>query len=96
MKFSPNSFDSLLNIADNLKGLTLIPGLYYADLPIERKANAKDFEAPFPVRKISLVYHRPYAKLRLITALAEEIKETISPLLHTSKLKSSDKMIAKM
>lgn len=96
LKFSPNSFDSLLNIVDNLKGLTLIPELYFADLPEERKANVRDFEAPFPVREISMVYHRPYAKLRLITVLAEEIKQTILPLLHTTKLKNSDMMIAKV
>ncbi len=96
LNFSPNSFDSLLNIVDNLKGLTLIPELYYSDLPKERTKNVRDFEAPYPVREISLVYHRPYAKLRLINALANEIKLAIAPLLQTTQLKNSEMMIAKV
>lgn len=96
LSFNPNSFDSLLNIVDKLEGLTLIPELYYEDLPIERKLKARDFEAPFPVREISLVYYRPYAKLRLVNAVAKEIKEIIAPILQTSKLKSHEMNIAKI
>lgn len=96
LDFKPNSFDSLINIVENLNGLTLIPELYYADLSMERKANVTDFNAPYPVREISLVFHRPYAKLRLIEALKNEIKQTIPPLLQTSKLKNNELLIAKM
>ena len=96
LNFNPNSFDSLINIVENLNGLTLIPELYYADLSIEKKANVTDFNAPYPVREVSLVFHRPYAKLRLIEALQNEIKRTIPPLLQTSKLKNSELLIAKM
>jgi LysR family hydrogen peroxide-inducible transcriptional activator len=96
LSFNPNSFDSLLNIVDKLEGLTLIPELYFEDLSVERKLKARDFEAPYPVREISLVYYRPYAKLRLLNALAKEIKEIISPILQTSKLKNSDMKIAKI
>jgi LysR family hydrogen peroxide-inducible transcriptional activator len=96
LDFSPTSFDSLINIVENLNGLTLIPELYYADLSKERKANVTDFNAPYPVREISLVFHRPYAKLRLIEALIKEIKQTIPPILQTSKLKNNEMLIAKM
>ena len=94
--FSPNSFETLINIVDKLKGLTLIPELFYNDLSEERKKNIKDFSSPFPVREISIVFHRPYAKSRLIEALSHEIKEIISPLLDTSNLKNSEMIIAKM
>lgn len=96
LQFSPGSFDSLVNIVDNLKGLTLIPELYYADLPQTRKKNVRDFEAPYPVREISLVYHRPYAKSRILNALATEIKQIILPVLQTRQLKNNQMMIAKM
>jgi LysR family hydrogen peroxide-inducible transcriptional activator len=96
LKFNPNSFDSLLNIVDTLEGLTLIPELYFADLSKERKLLVKDFTAPFPVREISLVFYRPYAKLRLINAVAKEIKEVIVPVLQTSKLKNKEMLIAKI
>jgi LysR family hydrogen peroxide-inducible transcriptional activator len=94
--FSPNSFETLINIVDKLKGLTLIPELFYNDLSEERKKNIKDFSSPFPVREISIVFHRPYAKSRLIEALSQEIREIISPLLDTSNLKNSEMIIAKM
>ena len=96
LKFHPNSFESLLNIVDKLQCLTLIPELYAASLSRERKNKIKSFTAPYPVREVSLVYHRPYAKLRLIEALHKEIKEIIRPMLETSKIKNSDMIIAKM
>lgn len=96
LNFHPNSFDSLINIVDSLKGLTLIPELYFMDLPKEKKANVIDFHAPYPVREVSLVYHRPYAKERLIQALAQEIKAIISPILQTTSLLNSEMLIAKM
>jgi LysR family hydrogen peroxide-inducible transcriptional activator len=79
-----------------MQGLTLIPELYYKDLPANRKKNVRNFEAPYPVREISMVYHRPYAKSRLIDALTKEIKHIISPLLQTTQLKSNEMMIAAM
>ncbi|MEO0001154.1 MAG: hypothetical protein RL766_1200 [Bacteroidota bacterium] len=94
LSFQPNSFESLLNIVDQMKGLTLIPELYYHDLCIEKKQNVRDFMKPFPVREISIIYYRPYAKLRLIEALSEQINANISPLLQSSKLKNSDMLIA--
>lgn len=96
LDFKPNSFDSLINMVDNTNGLTLIPELYYMDLAKEKRSKVIDFNSPFPVREVSLIYNRPYAKLRLINALAAEIKETVLPILHTSKLKNKDMIIAKM
>lgn len=96
LSFNPNSFDTLLNIVDTMKGLTMIPELYYNDLPQERKKRVRDFQAPYPVREISLVFHRPYAKLRLINALGDEIKKQITSLLKTSGIKNSEMMIAKI
>lgn len=96
LDFKPNSFDSLINMVDNTDGLTLIPELYFMDLAKEKKAKVVDFNSPYPVREVSLIYNRPYAKLRLINALGEEIKQTILPILNTSKLKNKEMIIAKM
>lgn len=96
LNFSPNSFDSLLNIVDSLNGLTLIPELYCMDLPAERKEKVRDFTSPYPVREISLVYFRPYAKLRLIDAVSNQIKQLVEPILQTSHLKNNEMRIAKL
>lgn len=96
LDFKPNSFDSLINMVDNTNGLTLIPELYYMDLSKEKKTKVIDFKPPYPVREVSLIYNRPFAKLRLINALGEEIKQTVSPILQTRKLKNKEMLIAKM
>ncbi|WP_459415845.1 LysR substrate-binding domain-containing protein [Flagellimonas marinaquae] len=96
LHFQPNSLNSLLNMVDNLNGITLIPELYYLDLPKKQKKLVKDFVSPYPVREISLVYHRPYAKLRLIASLKNEIISTIKPILDSHSLKNHEMIIAKM
>lgn len=96
INFHPNSFDSLINIVINLKGLTLIPELYFNDLPEDKKAMVKDFTKPYPVREISMVYYRPYAKLRLIEAISNEIKSIVTPQLQTSKFNDIEMKIAKI
>lgn len=96
LNFRPHSFDSLLNIVDKMKGLTIIPELYYHDLPEQRKKRVKEFSKPYPVREISMIFHRPYAKLKLIQALSDEIKALITPKLETRALKNSDMKIAKI
>lgn len=96
LTFNPNSMETLLNIVDKLNGLTLIPELFYHDLSEERKNNIKDFTSPFPVREISMVFHRPYAKSRLIETISQDIRQIIIPLLETSKLKNKEMIIAKM
>ncbi|GAB4123702.1 MAG: LysR substrate-binding domain-containing protein [Raineya sp.] len=77
--FEANSFDTLLNIVDDFGGLTLIPELYYQSLPQNRKQKVSFFQSPIPVREISLVYFRPFAKYRIIHALVQEIKAIVSP-----------------
>lgn len=94
--FSPSTFESLLSMVDSLKGLTLIPELYVLDLPGERRTMIRDFQSPYPVREVSLVYHRPYVKQFLVKALVKHIKECIEPILFTSKLPKHEMMIARM
>lgn len=96
LNFQPNSFESLLNLVDEMKGLTLIPELYFLDLDKSRKKNVHDFVAPFPVREISLVYARPYARQRILSAVSTEIRKTICPILQTTKLRKRDMTIAKI
>lgn len=96
LSFEPNTFESLLNFVDNLQGLTLLPELYCKDLPTEKQHKLIDFKSPYPVREISLVYHRPYVKKNLITVLAQEIKQIIPPLLETSLLKNNEMSITKI
>lgn len=90
LKLEASSFDTLLNMIDEFGGLTLIPELYYNTLSSERKKQVSFFNAPIPVREMSIIYHRPYAKIRTIEALANIIHNTINKDLISNKYKKSE------
>lgn len=90
LKLEASSFDTLLNMIDEFGGLTLIPELYYNTLSSERKKQVSFFNAPIPVREMSIIYHRPYAKIRTIEALANIIHSTINKNLISNKYKKSE------
>lgn len=94
--FYPSSFDTLLNLVDKMQGITLIPELLCMSLSQERKDRLADFISPYPVREISLLYHRPYAKITLINNLYRLIKELFLPLLSTSKIPKHELLIAQI
>ena len=88
--FKGSSFDTLINLADRFGGYTLIPELYFNLMAKEKQQKTRHFETPLPVREISLIYHRPYAKRRTIDVLSELVIREITPLLVTSKHKAKN------
>jgi LysR family hydrogen peroxide-inducible transcriptional activator len=56
----------------------------------EKQQKTRHFETPLPVREISMIYHRPYAKRRTIDVLSELVIREITPLLVTSKHKAKN------
>lgn len=93
--FEANSFETLLNMVDDFGGLTLIPELYYQTLPPHKKKKVSLFQSPIPVREISLVHFRPFAKHRIIHALTEEIREIIAPQLLSANYPKHELTIVK-
>lgn len=93
LKFEANSFETLLNMVDSLGGLTVLPELYLKQLSKERQQKITPFHSPHPVREISMVFHRPYAKFRLQNLLAAEMKRLFTPNLLSSQLKKSEQVI---
>lgn len=96
LKLEASSFDTLLNMIDEFGGLTLIPELYYNTLSRERKKQVSFFNAPIPVREMSIIYHRPYAKIRTIEALSNIIQTTINKDLISNKYKKSELSITQI
>lgn len=96
LSFEANSFETLLNMVDTFGGLTIIPELYFQSLPPERRQKVSRFHAPYPVREVSLAYYRPFARLRLIQALTDEIRALISPALATSSQRKDELMIVQV
>jgi LysR family hydrogen peroxide-inducible transcriptional activator len=90
LQFAGSSFDTLLNLTDRFGGYTLVPELYYRQMPEAKKKKTRFFETPFPVREISLVFHRPYTHERTLKLLAEKIIQWVQPQLSTYQMSARD------
>jgi LysR family transcriptional regulator, hydrogen peroxide-inducible genes activator len=75
--FEAGSLETLMNIVDREGGITLIPELAKYGMPEQRLGNVRSFTNMRPLREVSLVYSRHFAKHRLINLLWREIKEDI-------------------
>ena len=83
--FEAGSLETLMNIVDHEGGITLIPELAKATMSIKRAGNVKAFSNLKPLREVSLVYSRHFAKHKLINLLLREIKNAVPPELQDEK-----------
>jgi LysR family hydrogen peroxide-inducible transcriptional activator len=74
-----------MNIIDREGGITLIPELAKEGMSPERSQNVMSFTNFKPLREVSLVYSRHFAKHKLINLLWREIKEAIPEGLEDSE-----------
>lgn len=75
--FEAGSLETLMNIIDREGGITLIPELAKGGMSEKRLSNVRSFSDIKPLREVSLVYSRHFAKHKLINLLWREIKEDI-------------------
>lgn len=75
--FEAGSLETLMNIIDREGGITLIPELAKYNMAESRTSNVKSFTNIKPLREVSLVYSRHFAKHKLINLLWKEIKDSI-------------------
>jgi LysR family hydrogen peroxide-inducible transcriptional activator len=75
--FEAGSLETLMNIVDKEGGLTLIPELAKLGMSEKKLANVLSFTNIKPLREVSLVYSRHFAKYKLINLLWREIRECI-------------------
>lgn len=67
------SFETLVNLADEDMGMTLLPYLNTLELDEKKKENLKYFNKPSPAREVSLIYHKSELKIQITHALKEVI-----------------------
>jgi LysR family transcriptional regulator, hydrogen peroxide-inducible genes activator len=75
--FEAGSLETLMNIIDREGGITLIPELAKDGMSPQRLANVESFTSIKPLREVSLVYSRHFAKHKLINLLWREIREDV-------------------
>lgn len=83
--FEAGSLETLMNIVDREGGITLIPELAKEGMSDRRLNNVKSFTNFKPLREVSLVYSRHFAKHKLINLLWREIREDIPVELQDDK-----------
>ena len=67
------SFETLVSLAEEGMGMTLLPYLNTLELDASKKESLKQFEKPNPAREISLIYHKSELKIQITEALKEVI-----------------------
>ena len=68
------SFETLIHLANDGMGMTLLPYLQTKSLSEENKKNLKSFESPEPAREISMIYSKNQLKVPVIESLITVIE----------------------
>jgi LysR family hydrogen peroxide-inducible transcriptional activator len=71
------SFETLIKLADEGLGITLLPYLHTLDLKDKDKLKLRHFAAPKPAREVSLIYPKNELKIKIIDALRNTISGVI-------------------
>lgn len=81
LDYEAGSIESLINLAEAYEGITIIPELCLQQLSATKRSQVKSFVVPEPVREVSLVTYRHFAKKRIHEALSGEIKAGVETVL---------------
>ncbi len=76
-EFEGGALDTLIRIIDKEGGYTLIPELAGTDLLKNKKSKIKKFSNIVPLREVSIVTTRQFAKTKLIDLLIDSIKLSV-------------------
>ena len=71
------SFETLVQLAEEGLGITLLPYLHARKLSDRQQVNLKSFKTPEPAREVSMIYHQRKLKLHIIEALHDKIRAII-------------------
>jgi LysR family hydrogen peroxide-inducible transcriptional activator len=87
-EYQAGSLETLRKMVERNQGITILPELATLDFDSERLSLIRRFKSPAPVREVSLVAHKNFAKLGILKALKESILEAIPEALKIEKKKS--------
>lgn len=71
------SIETLIKLANEDLGMTLLPYLHTLDINEKEKENLHFFNEPSPAREVSLIYHKSELKMQIIEALQDVISGVI-------------------
>ncbi|NUN69855.1 MAG: LysR family transcriptional regulator [Bacteroidetes bacterium] len=71
------SIETLKKIVETNRGITILPELAVKDLSAQQRRNIRRFQAPVPVREVSLVTAHHFSRTRLVQALCDEVMRSV-------------------
>ncbi|HYE53973.1 MAG TPA: LysR substrate-binding domain-containing protein [Chitinophagaceae bacterium] len=88
LHYQAGSIETLINLVDKNDGITIVPYLATQMLKPGQKKNLREFANPKPVREVSLVTNKNFARRKLLEHLKEEITGVVpASMLNPSKTK---------
>lgn len=81
------SFETLIHLANDGLGMTLLPYLQTRNLTPQNAKNLRSFESPEPAREISLIYSKSQLKLPIIESLSATIESLMRGAIKFDKIK---------
>ncbi len=76
-QLASGSFETLIKLADEGLGTTLLPYLHTLDLKEKDKLKLRQFKEPKPAREVSLIYPKSELKIHIIDALRATISGVV-------------------
>lgn len=80
LAYEAGSINTLVNIIDSNRGLTIIPEMAIETLSSEQKKNVRTISDMTPVREVSLVTKKDFLREKILNILTTEIKDIIPNL----------------
>ncbi|WP_424494398.1 LysR family transcriptional regulator [Salinimicrobium sp. GXAS 041] len=71
------SFETMVKLANEGLGMTLLPYLHTLDIKDGEKQNLRMFKEPVPAREVSLIYNKSELKIQIIEALRGTISGVV-------------------
>lgn len=85
--YEAGSLETLRRLVENYSGITILPQLAVLDLDEDQMQYVRFFQAPAPVREISLLTHPHFSKRRILGALKESIMRNLPLFLREEKVR---------
>lgn len=86
IKLDSGSLDTLVKLANEGYGFTLLPAMHAEDLPNEQKKNIRQFEDPIPIREVSLIFHQSNLRKSFEESLISSIQSVMRGKIFVDKV----------
>ncbi|MDR1762713.1 MAG: hydrogen peroxide-inducible genes activator [Dysgonamonadaceae bacterium] len=87
VKYESGSIDTLVNIVDYNRGLTVIPEMHAMGLSEEKQDNLREFKGITAVREVSLVTSNDYIRKTMINSITDVIRSCVPKSMLNQELK---------